>query len=186
MPEKLSKTTVKKNRGGRPTAKLQEEMASKLRNYYDMGVTAQFTSKQQGMPNEKTCEKYFRMWTEEYRETYNDDISERQKDAKARLVAVYDQLIYYLNVQLNKFTGLIIEDQGHQEFENRKQESIGKKTKPYRPNPYYEGMFKGLIKDIAILNDAKTALDMQPTIDEEHEQRILEKFKKKKQELVEN
>lgn len=163
---------------GRPSAKNQAEMKQRLRLYYDMNLSAQAASKQPGMPSDKTCEKYFRLWTEKYLDEYQEDIAERQKNAKIRMLVTYDKLILNLYIQLNKFTGLIIDDQKQQEFEIRKNDFEGKPSQQYRPNSYYEGMYKGLISDIAALTDAKTALEMQPTIDEEQEKRILEKLKK--------
>lgn len=181
MSEKLTNTSDFSRKVGRPTPKAQKDMEENLRIYYKMNISAQEASKQPGMPSDKTCEKYFRLWTEQYRENYREDISERQKDAKMRMIAVYDSLILKLNIQLNKFTGLILEDQRRQETANDKLGTHGKPAKQYVPNPYYEGMFKGLIRDIAVLCDAKTALEMQPTIDEEHEQSVLSSLAKKQE-----
>lgn len=173
MPENILENADFSRKRGRPTTKIQAETEVTLRVYYEMNLSAQAASRQPGMPSAKTCEKYFRTWTNNYRKNYCKEISERQKNSKMQMIATYDSLIFKSNVQLNKFTKLILEDQKHQEIANARLRAAGKPEKPYAPNPYYEGMFKSLIGDIASLCDAKTALEMQPTFDEVEERRNL-------------
>ena len=168
-------------KGGRPTAAEQVDMARKLKPYFEMGVSAQYTASLPNMPNEKTIQNYFRDWKEKYLETESPNISERQMESKGQFLAVLDKMLFNLSAQLNEIIGL---KQRHikdweDDVEYAKKDNI--RPPKYKADPFLENKFTSLCKLICEVESAKAATIAAPYAHEITYEAVLTELREKQQ-----
>ncbi len=145
-------------------------IADKIKQYFDKGLTAEFTSRMDGTANIKTCIKYFRYWREEVTTRNMQEISERQRQVRYHFLGVYDQIIYDTLAQKGKFIKAMKEDEKYHENLNKQllEEQVHiKELLPYKPDEFLEIMFLRINRFYSDLLMAKGALESAPFIDEE-------------------
>lgn len=186
MSEKLDKTGQNRTNGGRPTKKQQAEMEAKLRNFFEMNMSASLTASQPGLPNRHTVEKYFSRFATKLHDSYNIDTNERQKMAKLKYINACRRLIFKLEYQLNAFENLIEEDRQNQLLKSREAEAENRPegVEPYAPKMEWEYMKKKLVEAIEVFQDKMAATDAQPTVYEEDEEEVLRHLEAKAERLL--
>lgn len=172
----MTKSVKSSRKVGRPTLHEQLEIENKLRPYFNSNFDPEFVAEKTGIGIE-TVRKYSRIWTDQLRENYSEDLVERQKDTKARLVNVIDNINFDLLVQRNRLKRGIIEHE--QEHEHNKFTKEGK-TIPYMPNLDLEDRLITVINMELDNNDKKASIVAAPTIDEQTEKSMLKRFQKDK------
>mgnify|MGYP001610528583 FL=1 len=130
-----------------PTFKIPEQQIVTARNFYNMGMDATFTSKQPGTPGRETCQKLWRFWDNELRDSYNMDINERQILAKQRINESYKRLLFKLEIQLNQYETAINShfDQWQANANILLAQNKANKISPYKPNDIHQRIKMTLI-----------------------------------------
>ena len=146
---------------GRPSKAKQLAIETKLRTYFDRGVTASYAAKDAEY-NIKTVCKYFDKWSNDIRECDENDFLSRQKEQRERIILGFDDLIF-------REYGIL------DNIENEIKKFEGKKI----PIPkYFISSFQDGIKSISSLIEKKGLFTIQPLPDEVIEQKIAEKMKR--------
>jgi len=177
--EKLDNTIQNRRKGGRPTKRVQVEIETKLRPFFDINLPASFVATQPGMPNRHTIEKYFSIWTEELRDSFNENIQERQIITIQRFINSMQRIIFKLEYQLNKFENLIEEDRQYQIAQNKRAEYENRldDIKPYTPKMEWEYLVLKIINMLINLHNYIAGVMTLPTAYEMHEDEILRNLK---------
>lgn len=179
----MTKSIKSSRKVGRPTLHEQLEIQNLIKPYYEIGLSAEYTATQKRI-SIKTVQKYFRIWTEQLRENFEPNISERQKNAMAREIQSIDSIIYNLRAQLNRITKAIID---HQEAWKANNSSRQDGTAVcYRPDPYLEDKFTKLNELLLKTYDGKASIEAAPTIDEETEKAVFQRMSEKSSEIQED
>ncbi len=168
---KPSKNT---NYGGRGTSKEENIKEERARDFFVMGMDAEFTWKQPGTPGRQKCYSLFKKWTLELLENYHANANERQLIGKQKLSLSFRRLLFKLEYQLNKFFNLTEEHRNDWRMQARKAESLGfEPPAPYEPRMEWEYFIRKLITDIAEIRDHLAATDYALTINEKDEEEIV-------------
>lgn len=158
-----------------PTFKIPEQQIVTARNFYNMGLSAELSSKQPEMPGRESCQKLWRFWDNELRNSYNMDTNERQILDKQRMNESYKRILFKLEIQLNRYDTAL--DSEFQEWQRntKKMEDAGKhdKVKAYQINNKLEMDKLKIMQTILEIRDAMTALSVTPTVNERGEAEIL-------------
>jgi len=146
---------------GRPTKIGQLEIQKELREYYERGVSASFTSSKTGI-NIKTVCDYFNKWTNEIKQIEEQDFLTRQKNERDRTLISLD---YHIDELYKIFDDI--------------NDEITKNKKSGKGIPRYLFSIKlEIIKSISSLTEKKGSFSMQPIMDEFLEKKIEEIMKK--------
>lgn len=178
-------------KGGRPTAAEQEAIARKLKPYFEMGVSADFTASQPNMPNRTTIQRYFKNWKEKYLENEAPNITERQMEVRGQIVTVFDKMLFNLHAQLNKVIGTI--QSYEKEWQTKADEAVKNKQSlpPNKLDMQLENKFTNLCKLIGEMVSVKASIEAAPyasemtysavlkEMQENYEKRMKEKESKK-------
>jgi len=139
---------VERRSNGRPTKTQQLHIQSTLREYYERGMSAVFTSKKTRI-NIKTVCNYFNEWTNELIHIEETDFVLRQHREKERSIINLEYMIHKMYEHLE-----LIDD----EIKNYKKEK-----KPVPPH-----LFSSKLQTLCNIKDmtqTRGALGMSPTID---------------------
>jgi hypothetical protein len=167
-----------------PTTKIPEQQVITARNFYNMGLDAEFSSKQPGTPGRDTCQRLWRFWNMELRDTYQMDTNERQILDKQRMNESFKRILFKLEIQLNKYETTL---DGHFKEWQRKakqMEYAGKEPNPFEINDKLERSKLVILQTILECRDKMTALSIASTVNERDDATILEHLKKKADRLV--
>ena len=167
---KYSKNT--KN-GGRGTAKEELIKEQQARDFFDMGMDAEFTWKQPGTPGRQKCYTLFKKWTQVLLENYTVKINDRQIIAKQKNILSFRRLLFKLECQLDKFLNLTKEHQNQWMKKARTVQSEGFDIPSYEPRMEWEYFIRKLIVDIAEMSDHITTTEYTLTVHEQSEEEIL-------------
>jgi len=145
---------------GRPTKTRQLHIQSTLREYYERGVSASFTSNKTGI-NIKTVCHYFNEWTSQIIEAEGKDFVEREKEERERVRLSFDSIIF----------------EEYELLEEIKKE-IEKYRKENKPVPrYFIASQLEILRTISSLNEKKGSFSIQMPLDESVDKMIEEKIK---------
>lgn len=172
----MTKYVKSSRKVGRPTLEEQLEIENKLRPYFNSDFDPKIASEKTGISVE-TVRKHFRIHIDRLRENYSEDLVERQKDAKARLLNAIDNIHFDILAQHNRFTRAIIAHE--QEYEQNRYTKEGKSI-PYMPNLALEDRLSAVVKTKLDIYDKKASILAAPTIDEQTEKSMLKRFQKDK------
>lgn len=164
-----------------PTTKIPEQQIITARNFYNMGMDAEFAFKQPGTPGRDSCQKLWRFWDNELRDSYNMDINDRQVLAKQRMGESYKRLLFKLEIQLNQYETAINShfDQWQANANILLAQDKANKISPYKPNDIHQRIKMALIESIINCRDRMTALEIASTVDERGEMEILKHLQAK-------
>jgi len=174
-------------KGGRPTASDQLDIVKKIKPYFEMGVSAQFTAGQPNMPSVKTIQNYFRNWKEQHLREATPSISARQQEVKAQFVASYDKLIFNLNVQFNEIVGL---KQKHlKDYDDTIEKLKGEKKDPstypkFKLDPFLENKYTNLCKLLGDMVSAKASAEVAPYAHEVTYEAVLHEMQAKYEKTI--
>lgn len=157
-----------------PTVKVPEQQIVTARNFYNMGMDAEFTYKQPGTPGRETCQKLWRFWGNELRDSYSMNTNDRQILAKQRMGESYKRLLFKLEIQLNQYeTAINSHFDQWQANANLLLAQNKANISPYKPNDGQQRMKLALIESIINCRDRMTALEIASTVNERDEMEIL-------------
>ena len=163
-----------------PTTKIPEQQVITARNFYNMGMDAEFAYKQPGTPGRDTCQRLWRFWNMELRDSYQMDTNERQILEKQKMIESYKRLIFKLEIQLNKYdTALESEFKTWQIMAQEKEANGDENIPSFEINDKLERTKLLVLQTIIDTRDRMGALSIQSTINENDEVEILEHLKKK-------
>lgn len=163
-----------------PTVKVPEQQVITARNFYNMGMDAEFAYKQPGTPGRDTCQRLWRFWNMELRNSYQMDTNERQILEKQKMIESYKRLIFKLEIQLNKYdTTLDSEFKAWQIMAQEKEANGDENIPSFEINDKLERTKLLVLQAIIDTRDRMGALSIQSTINENDEVEILEHLKKK-------
>lgn len=170
-----------------PTTKIPEQQVITARNFYNMGMDAEFSSKQPGMPGRDTCQKLWRLWNTELRDSYQMDTNERQILAKQKMGESYKRLLFKLEIELNEYETAIDGDFKEWQRNTKHMEDAGNgdKVESYKPNDKHQRTRLAIIQAIIDCRDRMAALEITSTINERDELEILKYLQAKADRLAE-
>jgi len=149
---------------GRPTKTQQLGIQKELREHYERGTSASFTSSKTGI-NIKTVCHYFNEWTNELKQIEENDFVIRQRREKERSIMNFEYMtdkLYELLEQIEK--------------------EITNYTKEKKPVPKHLFSLKlQTLSTISSFTQAKGAFGMTPTIDFDMEEFIIQSRENPKQ-----
>ena len=149
------------NKRGRPTQKRQLVIEKELLLDYERGYSASFTARKNGM-NVKTVCKYFKKFSEQFRDLEQKNFFERIGIDRERMILNYDYMI----------------SEHYDTVDEIKQHILNLK-KANKPFPYSLHQLKSsVLKTIANLCEKKGALKVEPPLDEYIEKIIKEKIQR--------
>ncbi len=153
---------------GRPTKTQQLSIQKELREHYERGTTAVFTSSKTGI-NIKTVCHYFNEWTNELKQIEENDFVIRQRREKERSIMNFEYMIDKLYELLEQL-----------------EEEIRNCTKEKKPVPKHLFSLKlQTLSKITEYAQAKGAIGMAPTFDFDMEEFIIQSRQNPKQNLDE-
>jgi len=147
---------------GRPSKNIQLETRRKLQFFFERGYSASFTAQEVGL-NIKTVCKYFRKFSEQFRDLEDQNFFERTRIDRERMILSYDSIIseYYD----------MVDDVNEQISKSKKDRE--------RLIPNYLFQIKSnLLKKISNLLEKKAGFRMQPPLDESLKKIIQENVEK--------
>ena len=147
------------HRNGRPSTSEQVKIKKALRQCYQEGLSAYYTSEKTRI-NIKTVCKYFNEWSEEIEETESTNFLERQKRDRVQVINSYD-------FQIEEVTKLLSQVNSEIETSNKEKKSL--------PRYLFSNKLEAM-KFRSSLVEKKAAFMMQPTMDEALEKKITEKI----------
>lgn len=158
-----------------PTTRVPEQQIVTARNFYNMGMDAEFAFKQPGTPGRDSCQKLWRFWDNELRNSYNMDTSERQIMDKQKMNESYKRILFKLEIQLNKYETILDSEFKEWQRDAKRMEDMGKgdKVKTYQINNRLEMGKLKILQTILETRDAMAGLSITSTINERHESEIL-------------
>lgn len=192
-PRKRVKKPRKRNSSSVGEIKTIEELFPKvttqtlvqLQNFYKIGLSAELTHTQPGMPSRKTTQLIFRYLDDEMLRDYDMDANNRQKLAKQRNKSSFERFLLKLEIQLAKAEKAL--DSVWTEWEQKnvklmKLDPTGK-TEPFYLDIIAEKFKMSLISIMVEVRDHMATIDYTLTIDESDEKAILEHLEKKVEKL---
>jgi hypothetical protein len=139
----------KAHQNGRPTKSGQIDIETKVRKYFEQGLSATVTAMKTGI-NIKTVCKYYNEWSDQIRESESDDFLERQKDHRNQIIVTFDEQIFLVNRQLDDIENQI------KKYKNENRIIPG----------HLLGLRLDIVKFLCTLIEKKGLFVMQPTMDE--------------------
>lgn len=166
---------------GRLTKEEQVAVEKKLRVCYDMGITYHKAALQTGH-SVNTCRRY---WNKFYKGQLAERSApwvDRQLKAVNQFEAVYDEIIFKLNVQLNDTIGLKQAHRKRWQDECAKLRKNGAKPEDlpeFKPDNKLEARYIKIIKLLSEILYNKTLVFMAPFVDEDKEDATLARMRTK-------
>ncbi len=176
---KQKKIKTKTETIANPTIKVPEQQIVTARNFYNIGMNAEFSSKQPGMPGRDTCQKLWRFWDGQRRDEYEMDTNERQINQKQRMNESFERMLLKLEIKLAKYETILQSEYRAWQETVRKAESDGTVPPAFEINSKLEMDHLKIIELILETRDAMTALAFTPTINEYGEAAILKRMQEK-------
>lgn len=168
-------------KAGRP--KIQEEIRNQknLRRHFDNGLESDSAAFIEGV-SERTVRRYFSRWKKQLIEKNDQDLEERQKIAKARLIFQYDLAIHRTTIQLDR---LVKAQAEHEKAWKRNHNPQNGKHESYMPDLALEREIFRLYMQIVKLCERKAVIEASPFVNEETEKALLQKTQQKEAEMQE-
>jgi len=157
-----------------------------VQNYYKIGLSANLTSTQPGVPGRDKTFKIFRWLDEDMLKNYDLDANNRQKLGKQKLIGSFERLLLKLEIQLAKVDTVLEHawKKWQDEVEAKKKLTPPETAKPFDMDTKTERLKLSVLKTISEIRDHMTATDYAMTINERDESAILEHLKKKTESLT--
>ncbi len=160
---------------GRPSRNEQLDLENRLRPFFDSMLSAKLAAEKTGI-SIKTAEKYFKIWADQLRENHSENIVERQKNSKVKLLNALDHINFNLLAQHNRITRAILD---HEKNYSQNKYTKDGKPKPYLPDLVLEQKLSEVIKMQQQLYDTIANIEASPTIDEQTEKEMIKRFQEK-------
>ena len=168
-----------------PTVKVPEQQIVTAKNFYNMGMGAEFTSKQPNTPGRDSCFKLWRFWDGQLRDEYEMDTNERQINQKQRMNESFERMLLKLEIKLAKYETTMQSEYNAWQETARKAEADGTIPPSFKINRAIEMDHLRIIELILETRDAMTGLAFTPTINEHDEATILKRMQAKADRLAE-
>jgi len=152
----------------------------KARGMFNLGLSAEQTSKQTDTPGRDSCYIFWKGWEDELHENYNLKINERQIKEKEKLRISLQEILFKLLYQLNKLEKYLDKDYEEVQAKAKKGEEGGEFGFVAR----LERLRLDLLEDIVKVRDAIARIVMEPTIMEKEEETILKHLEENAERLA--
>ena len=157
----------------RGTSREESIKEQRARDFFDMGMDAEFTWKQPGTPGRQKCYSLFKKWTQVLLEDYTVKINDRQVIAKQKHILSFRRLLFKLECQLDKFLNLTEDHRNDWKIKARQAETRGLESPTYEPRMEWAYFIRKLIVDIAEISDHITTTEYTLTVNEQSEEEIV-------------
>lgn len=159
---------------------------NQLQNFFKIGLSAELTHTQPGMPGRKTTQRVFRYLDEEMLKNYDMDANNRQKLAKQRNKSSFERLLLKLEIALAKVEKTLDVAWKRWEQEGLTMAKLDPPELPkdFELNQKDERLRLSLITTIAEVRDHIATTDYTLTIYEADEAQILSHLEKKAEKIM--
>jgi len=167
--------------------KIDESQILATREFYEAGLTAEFTAEQSTTPMRDTTQRLFRLWNMELLDKHESKISDRQILALEKFKLSGQRMLVRLNSTMNMIDNTVEDHYKKYQIYVDEQQKNAKadQIKEYRPLLGMENLRLRVIALITRIHNMIAGAEAMPVAYELQEERILENLQARTSKMVE-